>query len=130
MRARTYSVHILGSDDGIIFAQLVLQVRELFRVERPSLSDEADGLEGQWSVIGGRQLVRTLKRSVQSFADSRVGTISTNKDVTIVLRGIGESNQHALLVLVEIIDSLAKIDILLGDLAQQEVVQVWTGDDV
>lgn len=64
------------------------------------------------------------------LSDSRVGTISANKDVAVVYGAIRASGNDVLVVLVEGDNLLAEADVLAGDLTPKQVVQLWAGSNI
>lgn len=103
---------------------------KLFSIQDFSLSDEADTAERQWHVVRLGQQVFFLKVLVHVLANARVGTISSNKDVAMVGRVVRASDHDSQFVLQDRHNLFAHMDSLFGDLAQQEVINVWTGNNV
>lgn len=79
----TYSAHVL-SKDGIVFAILLFQMGELFRVKRLGLAHKTNTAEGKSYIVGCRQLFNCLELFEQILTDGRVGTVGADEDVAIV----------------------------------------------
>lgn len=118
------------SEDRVELGLGQLELRELLRVEGLGLPQEADALEGQGLGVVFGQLALGLEALVHALAHGRVGAISANQDIATVRSAVRALDNHTLGVLLEGDHLLAHQDVFLGDLAQQQVVQVRTGYNV
>lgn len=64
------------------------------------------------------------------LSDSRIRTISADQDMAIIRGAIRTAGHNASAVFIVRDDLLAEVDVLPGDLLPQEVVQVWSRNDV
>lgn len=64
------------------------------------------------------------------LSDCRVGSVGTNKNVAVVGPVVGAFERHAFVVLGEREDSLAQVDVVLIDLAPEQVVEIGPGERV
>lgn len=64
------------------------------------------------------------------LSDCRVGTICPDQDVAVVGRVVRAADHDSILILEQGHDLLARVDPLFWDLAQQQVIEVWPGNDV
>lgn len=64
------------------------------------------------------------------LSHSRVCTVGTDENVAMMGAVVGASNFHAFFILLERQHPLAQIDTIAGNMAPEQVVEIWSGDDV
>lgn len=63
-------------------------------------------------------------------ADSRVCTVSTDEDMSLVRGAVRASNQDVLAVLIKADNLFAEMDLLTGNMAPKQIMQVGPGKDI
>jgi len=79
-----YRAHVLRSKDQVEVADLLLQTRELFRVEDLGLTNKTNTAEWERHIIRFGKSVFFLKKSVQVLMDGRVSSIGADEDVALI----------------------------------------------
>jgi len=82
----TYRAPVPCSEDRIEVANAVLESRELFRVQRNGLTDKADAAKRKINIIARWELVFYLQIFVKMLSNSRIGSIGTNENLSMVGR--------------------------------------------
>ena len=105
-------------------------MRELFRVKWNCLANKADTTIGESHVIRRRKLVDRLKLLVEMLSYGRVCTISTNEDVAVISRIVSASDHDLVPVLFAREDPLSKDNAILGNVAEEQIIELGSRDDI
>lgn len=85
---RTYSIRLILADHGFEPSMRILQMWKLFGIQGRGLSNQTNTVEWQIGVVSLGQLALGIQGLVQVLTNTRVRTISTDKNVALVLRVI------------------------------------------
>lgn len=104
-------------------------MRKLFWIQRLGLPHKTYEVVGQRHVISPWQELFLLEIAKKMLPDSRVGTVSANKDVAMVSGVVRAPDHDTVLILQKGHDFLAHVDPFPWNLTQQQIVQVWSSDN-
>jgi hypothetical protein len=104
-------------------------MRKHFWVQGLGLAHKTDEVVGQRHIISLWQDIFRLEIAEKVLPDSRVGTVGSNKDIAMVSGVVRTPDHDTVLILQKGHDLLAHVDPFLGNLAQQQIVQVWSRDN-
>lgn len=100
------------------------------RWQRSSHANQTDVVEWRFGVVLFREKSLALELLIQSLADCRVCTISTNQDISMVT-GVVITAEHCTAgILLNAEYFLVIVDFILGDKLSQDLLQLWTFNDV
>jgi hypothetical protein len=102
--------------------------REIFRVEYPGLADQADAIKRKLLPVGLCKLSFVFHLVIHALADTAVGAVGTDNNITFKGFIIGEMYSDLVVRLSDVQYSLAKMDFLGWDLLEQELVQLGASD--
>lgn len=92
---------------------------KLFRVQHLGLANETGAVVRQDTVVGFRQLLLCLQLLIHALANTRISTISTDKNIAVMGLVVRASNHDAVLVLKDRQDTLAHEDLVRRNLSSQ-----------
>lgn len=96
----------------------LLQIRELFRIQDFSLADQSNTTERQRHVVRSGKLLLFFQVLIQLLSDSRVSTVATDQDISVVCAVVMASNHYTVLVLQKRKDLHAQMNTVCRNLTQ------------
>lgn len=129
-REQDPGVRLLVGNDVDKVSLVALDIRVFGDIQRVCGTDQADVSERQLLLVRLGQDTLLFQLSVESLSHGRVGTVGTDKDITVVGRVVPAADHDTVLVLQQRQDFLAHVDLFLGHKLGNDVVQHWTGNDV
>lgn len=126
----TYSAHIFFSEDRCNLTDIRLKPWKLLRIEDFCLTNKRNATEWERRFIGCRQLARVLQDLEQMFTNRGVGAIGSDQDVAVVLGAISAPDKNFFIALIKRDNFLTQKNVLFGNLALKQLLQIWSRDSV
>lgn len=115
MHVSIYSKRLVVAMDSEELRIRNIDNRKLVWIQRSSLTDQACATERELLIVLRRQSVFGLQFLVQPLADRTVGSISTDNNITFIHAIVGRVHRHDIVLLGDVEDSLAKMDLFGRD---------------
>lgn len=126
----TYSVGLVFAKDDLKLTDRLIHDRELFRIQVCSLTHQACAAKWQILLIRFGQFALGLEGPIQVLPDGTMSTISSDQDISFMDGIVGCLDDNFVTLVRDDVDSLAEMEFLGRDQAEDEVVQLRACYDV
>jgi hypothetical protein len=127
---RTYTEWSFLSEDHTKLTNRIFDAGELLGVKNLCLPHQASTTEGQIFLVFPGQLSLGLQLLIHTLTDGAVSSVSSDNNVALEHLIVGKVDVSLVLVLGDVEDSFAEMDLVRWDELQHDVVVLGPGDNI
>ena len=127
---QTYREGLVGTEDGREHTVGLFDNRILLRVKNSCLTHQTSATEREILLVSLRQLALCLQTIIHTLTDGTVSTVGSDNDITNVHAVIVGVDSNLIILLGDIKDPLAKMDLVSWDLLEDQRVELWTRNEI
>lgn len=94
------------------------------------MTNKTDSAVGEGLSVRRREFPRLQQLGIKILAHGGVRSIGTHKDVAFSLSSVTKTKEDTITALSHGEHLLSKVEAFFGDLAPEEVIQLWAGDHI